>query len=161
PSILFTRRTEHLPDHPGQVSFPGGSVERVDRGPRDTALRETFEEIGLGRERVEIAGYLDLYRTVTGFVVTPVVGLVRPGFALRLDPHEVAEAFEVPLDWLADRGNLQRQRRRFGDREVRFYAFQFEQYCIWGATAAMLVNLLERLRSDENKPINTMAWNPK
>ncbi len=90
-TVLLTRRTEHLNDHPGQISFPGGRVEARDAGPVETALRETEEEIGLARSHVEIVGRLDRYETVTGFIITPVVGLVRPGFSLTLDAFDIKE----------------------------------------------------------------------
>ena len=97
PTVLLTRRTDHLHHHPGQVSFPGGRVEDQDASPIDTALRETEEEISLRRTHVELLGCLPQYQTGTGFDITPVVGLVTPPFDLQLDPFEVAEVFEVPL----------------------------------------------------------------
>ncbi|MBP8276472.1 MAG: CoA pyrophosphatase, partial [Propionivibrio sp.] len=97
PTVLLTRRTDHLHHHPGQISFPGGRVEEADTSPIDTALRETQEEIGLDRRHIELIGTLPDYLTGTGFRVTPVVGLVTPPFELTLDAFEVAEAFEVPL----------------------------------------------------------------
>ena len=145
PTVLLTRRTERLQDHAGQVSFPGGSREERDQDPVATALRETEEEIGLGRSHVEVAGFLDGYLTVTGYTVTPVVGLVRPGFALAIDPLEVAEVFEVPLSFLADPLNRRVERRELAGRDVGYYVFTYGQHRIWGATAAMLVNFLDKL----------------
>lgn len=141
PTVLLTRRTDHLHHHPGQVSFPGGRVEAHDVSPMDTALRETEEEIGLVREKVELLGCLPQYRTGTGFDVTPVVGLVSPPLDLVLDAFEVAEAFEVPLSFLLDRAN-----HRLHSVEVRgvrreYYAMPYGDYFIWGATAGMLVSL--------------------
>jgi 8-oxo-dGTP pyrophosphatase MutT (NUDIX family) len=141
----LTRRTDHLLHHPGQVSFPGGRTEEWDSGPVETALRETEEEIGLRRRHVDIAGYLDPYQTVTGFIVTPVVGFVKPQFQLNPDPFEVAEVFEVPLAHILDRANHQRQSMLYKGQERRFYVVPYEDYYIWGATAAMLVNLSEKL----------------
>ena len=144
-SVLLTKRTDHLRDHAGQVSFPGGRVEELDDGPVDTALRETEEEIGLDRDHVEIVGSLAHYETRTGFDVTPVVGLVTPGFSLTLDRFEVAEAFEVPLTFVLDPTNHQRQSRVWKGVERHFYVLTYEDYFIWGATAGMLVNLHQRL----------------
>lgn len=145
PTVLLTRRTERLQDHAGQVSFPGGSREARDATPVETALRETEEEIGLGREHVEVVGYLSGYLTITGFAVSPVVGLVRPGFALSMDPLEVAEVFEVPLAFLADPLNRRVEKRDFAGYDVGYYVFEYGQHRIWGATAAMLVDFLESL----------------
>ena len=145
PAVLLTRRADHLHDHPGQVCFPGGRVDDADAGPIDAALRETVEEIGLGREHVELAGLLDGYETVTGYGVTPVVAFIRPGFVLTLDAFEVAEAFEVPLDFLLDEASRQvHSGMRDGHRRY-FYAFEYENRYIWGATAGMLVNLQRRI----------------
>jgi len=144
-TVLLTQRTERLQDHAGQVSFPGGSREERDRDPVETALRETEEEIGLARTHVEVVGYLDGYLTVTSYAVTPVVGLVRPGFKLAVDPLEVAEVFEVPLSFLADPLNRRVERRELAGRDVGYYVFNYEQHRIWGATAAMLVNFLDKL----------------
>lgn len=142
-TALLTRRTEHLAYHAGQISFPGGHMEPGDVKPEDTALRETEEEIGLSRRHVEVIGRLDRYVTRTGFDVTPVVAMVEPPFTLALDPHEVAEAFEVPLDFLLDPKNHQRHTRRTEAGERHFYAMPYGEYFIWGATAGMLRNLYE------------------
>jgi 8-oxo-dGTP pyrophosphatase MutT (NUDIX family) len=151
PTVLFTRRTEKLQDHAGQVSFPGGGREPADADAVATALRETHEEIGLPAGQIEVAGYLRGYLTVSGYAVTPVVGLVRPGFSLAVDPFEVAEVFEVPLAFLADKGNRKVQTREFGGEQVGFYVFEYQQHTIWGATAAMLVNFLETLMAEEGR----------
>ncbi|HYG90758.1 MAG TPA: CoA pyrophosphatase [Azospirillum sp.] len=145
-TVIFTQRTAHLSAHAGQISFPGGRREAYDASPEDTALRETEEEIGLSRERIEILGWLDTYVTRTGFRVTPVVGLVRPPFEVAPDPTEVEEVFEVPLTVILDPSNPQRHSREFMGRERYFYAFPYEQRYIWGATAGMLVNLRDVLR---------------
>lgn len=146
--MLFTRRTERLHDHAGQVSFPGGGREDADRDPVDTALRETEEEVGLDRRRVEVVGFLDGYLTITGYAVTPVVGIVTPGFDLRPDPLEVAEVFEAPLAFLADPGNRELREREFGGRKLGYYLFNYGDQVIWGATAAMLVAFLDRLSGE-------------
>jgi 8-oxo-dGTP pyrophosphatase MutT (NUDIX family) len=144
-TVLFTRRTEHLVHHPGQISFPGGRVEREDASLEDTALRETEEEIGLGRELVEIIGRLDTYITRTGFEITPYVGMATPPLVLIPDPQEVAEIFEVPLAFLCDPENRERHSREVFGRTRNFYALPYGDYYIWGATAGMLVNLAMRL----------------
>ena len=145
PTVLLTRRADHLHDHPGQVSFPGGRLDHTDRGPIDAALRETAEEIGLGREFIELAGLLDGYETVTGYGVTPVVGFIRPGFALTLDTFEVAEAFEVPLAFFLEEASRQVHSRVRDGRRRYYYAFEYENRYVWGATAGMLVNLQRRI----------------
>lgn len=147
PTVLLTQRTEGLQDHAGQVSFPGGSREERDPDPVATALRETEEEIGLDRSHVEVVGYLEGYLTITGFAITPVVGLVQPGFSLALDPLEVAEVFEVPLAFLMDPVNRRVEGREFGGRRVGYYVFEYGEHRIWGATAAMLVSFLDKLRA--------------
>ena len=141
PTLLLTRRTDHLHHHPGQVSFPGGRVEEEDLSPVDTALRETEEEIGLVRRHVELLGLLPQYRTGTGFEVTPVVGLVTPPFELALDAFEVAEVFEVPMSFLLDTSKHQRHQIEVRGRMREYYAMPYEGYFIWGATAGMIVSL--------------------
>jgi len=149
-NLLLTRRTEHLRDHAGQISFPGGRVEPGDADTVEAALREAEEEVGLPRSHVEVIGRLPDYTTITAFVVTPVVALVRPGFALALDPFEVAEAFEVPLAFLMDPANHRRHEFEFAGAPRRFLSMPWSgidaegrtrEYFIWGATAAMLRNL--------------------
>ena len=147
-TVLFTQRTSHLNDHAGQVSFPGGRCEGSDASPVFTALRETEEEIGLGRERVEVVGILPEYHTGTGFSVIPVVGLVRPPFELSLDSFEVAEVFETPLAFLLDPANHQRHSMEIGGVLRHYYAMPYEGYFIWGATAGMLVSLHHLLCDD-------------
>lgn len=149
PTILLTERTRGLLDHAGQVSFPGGSRERGDSSAVATALREAQEETGLEHRLVEPVGFLDGYLTITGYAVTPVVGLIRPGFALHPDPVEVAEVFEVPLAFLRNPANRQLRQRRLGERELGYYLFEYQQHSIWGATAAMLVNFLQKLEQAE------------
>jgi 8-oxo-dGTP pyrophosphatase MutT (NUDIX family) len=137
-TVLFTQRTAHLKDHPGQISFPGGRVEPEDQGPLQTALREVHEEIGLSPDLVQVAGYLKPLAVVTGFAVTPVVGFVEPGFQLVIDDFEVAEVFEVPLTFLLDDENLKRSTRNVRGTTVPVVEYQYRQYRIWGATAQML-----------------------
>jgi 8-oxo-dGTP pyrophosphatase MutT (NUDIX family) len=145
-TVLLTRRTDHLPDHAGQISFPGGRCEPDDCDPIATALREAKEEIGLTREFVTPVGQLDVYVTRTGFEVTPVVGLVAPPPALIPDPDEVAEVFEVPLAFFLDPASRQRHSRVYAGTTRYFYVFPWRDYYIWGATAGMLVNLSDLLR---------------
>lgn len=145
-TVLLTKRTDHLHDHAGQVSFPGGRIEPEDPDPEYAALREAQEEIGLPPEQVEIVGRLDLYRTRTGFEVTPVVGLVRPPLSLALDAFEVAEVFEVPLGFVLDPVNHELHTRELRGRMRTFYVLPYEGRYIWGATAGMLVNLAQVLR---------------
>jgi 8-oxo-dGTP pyrophosphatase MutT (NUDIX family) len=145
PTVLLTKRTEQLHDHAGQVSFPGGGREPQDADPVATALRETQEEIGLSPQQVDVVGYLRGYLTISGYAVTPVVGLVQPGFVLSIDPLEVAEVFEVPIAFLADPHNREVQTRELGGEQVGFYLYRYQGQTIWGATAAMLVNFLDTL----------------
>jgi 8-oxo-dGTP pyrophosphatase MutT (NUDIX family) len=143
--VLLTQRPEDMPSHPGQISFPGGKVEEGDASPLACALREAHEEIGLPAEFIEPLGYLDSYRTGSGFQITPVVGFVRQGFSLVLDVREVTEVFEVPLSFLMDEANHQRASRPWRGRERYFYAMPYEGHYIWGATAGMLKNMQQRL----------------
>ncbi len=148
--MLLTMRTAHLHDHAGQISFPGGRVDPEDEDAIATALRETEEEIGLSRRHIEVIGSLPDYQTGTGCKVTPVVALVHPPFELAADEFEVAEIFEVPLDFLMDGANHQLRSAEFPNRPGRrsFYAMPWERYFIWGATAAMLRNLYHFLRAE-------------
>ena len=149
-TVLLTQRTDHLNDHPGQISFPGGRAETSDADAVATALREAHEEIGLEAFEVEVLGSLPTYTTSTGFIVTPVVALVQPGASLRPDPIEVAEVFEVPLAWLMNPANHQRHAVEVAGATREFFSIPWQgrdadgkprRYFIWGATAAMLRNL--------------------
>ena len=146
-SVLFTLRTAHLSAHAGQVSFPGGRVEPEDPDENATALRETEEEIGLVRGRIRMIGRLDTYVTRTGFRIHPLVGLVTPPLDLVPDPQEVADVFEVPLEFLIDPANRRRDSLIYQGRERFFWAIPYEDRYIWGATAGMVVNLSELLWS--------------
>jgi 8-oxo-dGTP pyrophosphatase MutT (NUDIX family) len=144
-SVILTRRADTLKQHTGQIALPGG---RRDPGETawQTALRESHEEIGLEPHFVTLAGLSTPYRTGTGFLVTPVVGFVRPGFALRPNPGEVADIFETPFGFLMDPKNYQQQERTLPTGEMRrFYATTYEDRYIWGATAGMLRALYDRL----------------
>lgn len=143
--VLLTRRTPHLSAHAGQVAFPGGRVEPHDPDVVATALRETEEEVGLPRSHVDIVGQLDLFLTGTGFAITPVVGLVHVPFPLRPEPSEVAETFEVPLDFILDPANRERRSGERNGRLRQFFVYAYQGHEVWGATAAILVNLTEVL----------------
>jgi 8-oxo-dGTP pyrophosphatase MutT (NUDIX family) len=145
-SVLLTLRNSSLPHHAGQISFPGGRIEATDTSAADTALRETEEEIGLPRESIEVVGRLDDYITGTGFLVAPIVGLIHPPYTLAPDPSEVEAVFEVPLAFFLDPANHRRESRMFNGVERRFYAMPYGDKYIWGATAAMLMNLYDLLR---------------
>ena len=147
--VLLTQRSADLPDHPGQISFPGGRMESDDSSPAAAALREAYEEVGLVRERVAILGELATYETVTGFRVTPIVGWIEPPFELRPDPIEVAEVFEVPLAHLLDPANQQRHFRMLGERRRDYWAIPYGERFIWGATAAMLLMMDRTLRDPD------------
>jgi 8-oxo-dGTP pyrophosphatase MutT (NUDIX family) len=147
-TILLTERTAHLPDHGGQVSFPGGRIDAADRDAVAAALREAEEEIGLEPALVRPIGRLDTYVTRTGYEVSPVVALVQPPTQLRANPKEVAHIFEVPLDFVVDPVNHRLGRRIYQGTERFFYEMPWGEHYIWGATAGMLVNLSEILRGD-------------
>lgn len=146
PGIILTQRTETLRRHPGQVAFPGGRIDPGDEGPIGAALREAEEEIALPPSAVEVIGTADLYRTITGYEVTPVVGVVPPDLALTPSEAEVAAVFEVPLAFLLDSANHVEATALYQGRERRYYEILWGERRIWGATAAMLVNLSRRLR---------------
>ncbi|MGB0748585.1 MAG: NUDIX hydrolase [Magnetospiraceae bacterium] len=145
-SVLLTRRTDHLTHHPGQISFPGGHLEEGE-SPIEAALRETEEEIGLSHTRIDVIGRLETYVTRTGFSVVPVVGLITPPFDLALDSFEVAEVFEIPLTFLMDPINHQRESMEFQGATRYFYVMPYGDYRVWGATAGMIVSLYEFLKS--------------
>lgn len=148
-TILFTQRASHLTDHGGQVSFPGGRVEPHDKSIEETALRETEEEIGLLRKYVKVLGKLSEYQTRTGFLVTPIVGWIEPGFTLQPDSIEVAEVFEVPLSFLLDTNNHQQKSILWEGQERRYYAMPYEHRNIWGVTAGILRCLYFALQDSE------------
>lgn len=145
PGVILTVRREHLRAHAGQVAFPGG---RMDTGeePIAAALREAYEELMIESGNVEVVGTIEPYRTVTGYIVTPVIGVVPSGLALAPHEHEVAEWFEAPLAFLLDRANQQRQSALFEGQTRHYYEIMWKGRRIWGATAAMIVNLSRRLQ---------------
>lgn len=148
-TVLLTERASDLRHHAGQISFPGGRIEPGDPSVVDAALREAHEEIGLGRERVDVVGLLPDHLIVSGFRVTPVVGFVAADYSLRLDRREVADAFEVPLPFLLDPANHVRRRRRFENHEVELTDLPWGERNIWGATAGMLLTLYRVLRGED------------
>jgi 8-oxo-dGTP pyrophosphatase MutT (NUDIX family) len=145
PTVILTERPMTMRKHPGQISFPGGRIDPDDEGPVAAALREAEEEICLPRHAVEVIGTADLYRTVTGFEITPVVGVVPPDLDLRPQPGEVASLFEAPLHFLLDPARQLIRTAEWQGRERRYYEIEWEGRRIWGATAAMIVNLARRL----------------
>ena len=142
--LVLTQRSAHLRDHSGQVALPGGKIDPAET-PREAALREAEEEIGLAPQAVRPLGYLDPYLSATGFLVSPVIGLVDPGARFRANPAEVAEIFEVPLTFLMDRARYELRSRAWQGRTRYFYALPFGERMIWGVTAGILNNLRERL----------------
>jgi 8-oxo-dGTP pyrophosphatase MutT (NUDIX family) len=144
-TALFTQRAKHMTKHAGQISFPGGHVDDKDIDAEATALRETEEEIGINSAYIEVIGRLDDYVIRTGFLVTPVVGFLKPPFVITPDDHEVDEVFEVPLKFLMDHNNHQRHKRELNGQNRDYDAIPYEDRYIWGATAGMLVNLYDIL----------------
>jgi 8-oxo-dGTP pyrophosphatase MutT (NUDIX family) len=145
PTVLLTQRAQHLPNHPGQISFPGGKIEQADADPLAAALRETHEEIGLDRKAVAPLGYLDLYMTTLGYRIVPVIARVTPGFSLTLNTAEVDASFEVPLGFLMDQANVQRHSRDWNGMTRHYYAITFGERYIWGVTAGILRNMYDRI----------------
>ncbi len=145
PGVILTVRTETVRRHAGQIAFPGGRIDPGDSGPVDAALREAEEEIGLRRHAVELIGIADRYRTITGFEVTPVVGVVPPGLELQAHPGEVADLFEAPLAYLLKPEHQRLRNVMWQGRERAYYEIEWQGRRIWGATAAMIVNLGRRL----------------
>jgi 8-oxo-dGTP pyrophosphatase MutT (NUDIX family) len=145
PTILLTQRSPHLPDHAGQVAFPGGKIERSDPTPMHAALREAHEEIGLEAEFIEPIGYSELYGTPFGYRILPTVARVRPGFTLKINHGEVDDVFEVPLAFLMNPANHRLASREFRNITRHFYEMPYGDRYVWGATAGMLRILYERI----------------
>jgi 8-oxo-dGTP pyrophosphatase MutT (NUDIX family) len=147
-TVLLTQRASQLARHAAQIAFPGGRVDDTDADVASAALREAREEIGLEPDRVQVFGYLPDHVVISGFRVTPVLGLVTPPFLLELNPHEVAGVFEVPLDHVLDSANHKARLRRVGDEEMLLYDIPWEGQNIWGATAGMLLTFVRMLREE-------------
>jgi len=145
PTVLLTRRSAHLNNHAGQISFPGGKIDAADASPRDAALREAWEEVGLGQDFIDPIGYLDVYGTAFGFRILPTLARVAPGFTLSINPGEVDDAFEVPLSFLMNPVNHQIHSKEFRGMERFYYAMPYAGHYIWGATAGILRLLYERI----------------
>lgn len=143
--LLLTQRSSELRLHAGQVSFPGGRMEKSDGDIVATALREAHEEVGIHPESVDVVGYLDPSPTVTGYAVTPVIGLVDPSVPVVIDPGEVEAAFEVPLDFLMDESSQRHTTRDFEGVSLRIVEFNYAGHRIWGATASMIIQVRNHL----------------
>lgn len=139
--VLLTKRTDHLRNHPGQISFPGGREDTTDASPIQTALRETEEEVGIQQNLIDIAGVIEPYLTVTNFNVVPIVGFVDPAYALKIDTFEVEEAFEVPLSALSHPDLYQKKEIFWQDQWRAYWELSYKGHRIWGATAGMLYGL--------------------
>lgn len=144
-SVLLTKRSEKLRNHSGQVAFPGGSIDTSDPSPEFTALRETREEIGLGKDFIDVVGRMPDYVSGSGYRIVPVLAVVRPGFALHLNQDEVDAAFEVPLSFLMDPANHRRDSRMWNELEWFFYEMPYGDQRVWGVTAGIIRTLYERL----------------
>jgi 8-oxo-dGTP pyrophosphatase MutT (NUDIX family) len=144
--IILTRRAKHLKHHPGQISFPGGKYEIDDVDLSITAVRETYEEIGITPDKIELIGQLPQQRTTSQYNITPFVGIVSSDYQFRIDPNEVAEVFTVPLSFVLEQENQKKVTETINDIEYTFYVIEYQHYNIWGATAKILVNLSRRLQ---------------
>lgn len=154
PKVVLTKRSESLPRHPGQISFPGGRVDEKDEDLESTALRETFEEIGVSREQINILGRLPYYDVLTGFRVTPFVGWIENQPLYRPDPGEVEEVFELPLDHILNPKNHKLHLKSINGRDRNYFSISYQDWYVWGATAGILVNLYKALNT-QNSDLNS------
>lgn len=141
--VILTKRSNNLKQHPGQISFPGGKSEKIDKSLVATALRETKEEIGISKKNVEILGQLPKHLTITGFKITPFIGRIRMGFSTEIQTSEVSEIFEVPLSYLSNPKNFRVESVKWKGKKRFFYSIPYGPYYIWGATARILKNLAD------------------
>lgn len=144
--VLFTKRSEQLKHHSGQISFPGGGFEESDGTIRQAAIRETEEEVGITSEFIDVVGYLEDIETISGFYVTPFVAILQENFELKINPKEVSEVFSVPLDFFMDSENCQKRSAEYKGRNVNYYIYPHEKHTIWGVTAEIIVKLVNKLK---------------
>ena len=142
--IILTIRSNDLPSHAGQISFPGGKVDAEDKNPVDTAYREAFEEIGLSEKHIKRLGYLDITTTGTNYMILPVVGLIDIDFLPKINRNEVKDIIYLPLEFIEHKNNLKYVDKEFNGTRKSFYLYQYKEYSIWGATARILKTLSER-----------------
>ena len=143
--ILLTKRSEKLKNHAGEICFPGGRIEKNDKDPLDTALRETFEEVGVSRDKIKVIGQLDDYITGTGFHISTFVGILKPKQKLLMNKNEVSEIIYLPLDVLKNKKNFIWYCKKFGNKEYKFWKINYIDYNIWGATASIIVSLASKI----------------
>jgi len=143
--ILLTKRSEQLKHHAGQISFPGGGFDESDITIRQAAIRETKEEIGIDSQYIDVVGYLDDIETISGFYVTPFVAILRNGFNININEHEVSEIFSIPLDYFLDKNNCKKKSTKYKGVVVNYYVFYHHKYTIWGVTAEIIVKLAQKL----------------
>ncbi len=146
-NILFTKRTDKVSHHKGQISFPGGKVDKTDKDIMETALRETFEEIGVKDKDVNVIGKINNMITNTGFLVTPFVGVIPHPYEININPYEIDELIYVPISHLLNKSNFRVEQREFGGQNITIYYYDYNQYTIWGATGKILfdfLNLIEQ-----------------
>ena len=150
--ILLTHRSKKLEDHAGQISFPGGRIDSDDKSPKDTALREAHEEIGINENSIEILGHLDAYATATWFRILPIVSIIKEDFDIKINPIEVESIFYLPMEFLMNPKNHKKEMGTYKRQstsykiEYEYNVIPYENHHIWGATAAMLINLYETLK---------------
>ena len=145
--LLFTQRTEHLKHHAGQISFPGGRMDKTDTDLIHTALRETEEEIGVTKDYIEVIGKLPIQPTVSGYIIQPIVAIIENHYEMTINPDEVADAFEVPLDFLLDESNRSHVYKEFNGQRYPIYSIPYQERDIWGATAGIIVAFSKQLQN--------------